>query len=268
MTGSKSDSLSIAVTGAHLDDAWLGMGGVLLKAARNGHRVTMIQAVSTYGAWPVVDGLGDMIRPRLQKLADDNNMKLVTLGHDYMRVKNNPELIDQLAHAIVEAAPDILFCQWEDDDNQDHVELGAASRVAAIHARCFVHPEKAEESSERLPPSGKIKLPSEIYYYRTSHEQTRNFVPDHYVDVSQVIFDVLELCNVFADIYSQRLPQSNVAEMTIVDHRLNDRGVTLVGTIGKLALTINDGRRCSARYAEGFRAYEKPCAERQLLARI
>ncbi len=90
MAKTNTNPLSIVAIGAHMDDCWLGMGGVALRAVRNGHRVTMIQAVSRYGAWPVVAGRGKEIKPVVQKLADDAGVSLVTLGHDYLRLENNP----------------------------------------------------------------------------------------------------------------------------------------------------------------------------------
>ena len=85
--------LSIVAIGAHMDDTWLGMGGVALKAVRKGHRVTMVQVVSTYGAWPVVAGRQAEIEPILAKLAADAGVEFFTMGFDYMRLVNEPELV-------------------------------------------------------------------------------------------------------------------------------------------------------------------------------
>jgi hypothetical protein len=37
--------------GAHMDDAELGAGGVLIQAARAGHRVVIVTVVSDYRSW-------------------------------------------------------------------------------------------------------------------------------------------------------------------------------------------------------------------------
>jgi hypothetical protein len=108
MTGERSTELSIVAVGAHMDDCWLGMGGVALKAARAGHRVNMVHAVSQYGAWPVVAGREAEIKPAVKKLADDAGIRLIPLGHDYMRLQNSPELVGELAGVLDEPKPDRL----------------------------------------------------------------------------------------------------------------------------------------------------------------
>lgn len=244
MTTPPAHKLSILAIGAHLDDCWLGMGGVALKAARRGHRVTMVQAVSTYGAWPVVAGRGAEIKPRLQKIADDAGVKLVTLGYDYMRLEQNPALIERLTREVAQAEADILFCHWEDDSNQDHAALGTASRVAAMHAPCF------------LSPDATVKLPRQILYYPTD-SQTKNFLPDTFVDIGDVLFDLLELCAGLDELYAKSPRMSNVLRRaTVTDHQAQDRTVALtMHTEEKYASSIVNGRHCGARYAEGFRSY-------------
>src|SRR5579862_1936758 len=132
--------LSIVAVGAHLDDYWYGMGGTLLKAARRGHRVTLIQAVSTYCSWPVVRGRDAEIKPLLQNISESTGVNLITLGHDYLRLESRTELITQLSAALAKAEPDVVFCPWEEDHNQDHVAVGGAARIAALHGYDFLDP--------------------------------------------------------------------------------------------------------------------------------
>ena len=76
------DGLSITAVGAHLADCWPGRGGVALKAARRGRRVTMIHGMSVRGSWPVAGGREAEIEPVLERLGDENAVALVTLGRD------------------------------------------------------------------------------------------------------------------------------------------------------------------------------------------
>jgi LmbE family N-acetylglucosaminyl deacetylase len=249
--------LSIVAVGAHLDDCWLGMGGVALKAARHGHRVTMIQAVSVYGAWPVVGGREAEIKPVLQRLADDHGVALITLGHDYMRLVHGPDLIGQIARVLAEVRPDILFCQWEDDSNQDHVALGGAARVAALHGQCFL-------------PAGTFRPPAEVYHYR-GDSQARNFTPDTFVEIATELNDLLELAATFDAIYAAGPGggKGYLPRYTLTDHRDDDRQVQLtLHTVQKFANCVTDGCRCGVRYAEGFRAYKTGPVGHQLLATI
>jgi hypothetical protein len=142
--------LSILAVGAHVDDHWYGMGGTLLKAARKGHRVTVIQAVSNYCAWPVVAGREAEIKPHVKRITDETGVQVVTLGHDYLRLVNGPDLSRQLAEQIAIIEPDLLFCPWEEDSNQDHAALGTAARVTALHGACFL------PTSSPLNPRGRF----------------------------------------------------------------------------------------------------------------
>lgn len=252
----KFKPLSIVAIAAHLDDCWLGMGGTALKAVRKGHRVTMIQGVSTYGAWPPVAGRGEEIKPRIQKLADQEGIKLVTLGYDYMRMENKPSLVDQISQVLVDVGgANIFFCHWENESNQDHVALGAASRIAAMHANCFKAPKLL---------SGK--LPREIYQFRIDR-QTKHFIPDTYVNIGDVVFDLLEICTICEDIMFKDAMKS--PWLTVTDHLQENRSIRMTKlSEEKFAHTLIDGANCNTRYAEGYKSYlSRPIAS-QLLAQI
>ncbi len=253
MTREEKTELSIVAVGAHMDDCWLGMGGVALKFARSGHRVTMVQAVSQYGAWPVVAGREAEIKPAVQKLADDAGIQLITLGHDYLQLQNTPELVGELADVLDELRPDILFCHWENDNNQDHVALGEASRIAAIHGACF-----------RPHPPGLYPVPAEIYRYRVDC-QARDFAPDIYVDIEHELYDLLESCTWFDRMYSAHVP-SATRRFSAVDHRAGDRAFELSWhTEQKFASSLLYGYECGTRFAEGFRTYRGATAGASML---
>ena len=216
----------------------------------------MIQVVSQYGAWPVVSGREQEIKPALDLLATRAGIKLITLGHDYMRLQNTPELVGELAVLFFDLAPDIVFCQWEQDNNQDHVAAGEAARIAAIHGACFLS-----------HPPGAYPVPSEIYHYR-GDAQTRNYRPDTYVDVTSVLHDLLQRCSLFDNIYGKHIP-SATRRVTVVDHLAVDRTVALSWhTEQKFATSLTDGYQCGVRFAEGFHAYQARCVGRQALAQL
>lgn len=249
--------LSIVVVGAHVDDHWYGMGGTMLKAARKGHRVTVIQAVTKYCAWPVVHGREAEIKPVVQRLSEETGVRVVPLGHDYLRLVNGPELTGQLAEAIVRAEADVLFCPWEEDSNQDHAALGTAARVAAMHAPCF------------LPPGKIHKLPRQICQYALD-ARPRSFRPDVYVDTGEVLFEMLRLNNVFDEIYSASPAWPNsLRRLTVIDHQQQDRTITVnAQSEYLLARSLVRGLECGVRYAEGFAAYKGAAADADLLARL
>src|SRR5690349_18519804 len=115
--------LSIMVVGAHVDDHWYGMGPTMLNAARKGHKVMVVQSVSTYCAWPVVTGREAEIKPVVARLTEQTSVEVVTLGYDYMIPAAGHLLTSQIAAVIRDVQPDILFCPWEDDHNPDHTAM-------------------------------------------------------------------------------------------------------------------------------------------------
>jgi len=245
-----TDSLSVIAIGAHMDDCWLGAGATCLKAARLGHRVTFVTAVSSYRYFSPVRGREAELHPLLQELCRANGIGHIQLGHDYMRLVNTPALVDEIAQVLRTLSGDILFCHAEDEDNQDHTALGAASRIAALHGECFTD-------------SGGVTWPREVYQYTTGW-QAKAFHPDTFVDVTDTIFDALAICNSFDEIYAHgRYP---TRRLTITDHTQGDRTLSLTDhTRFKFAQSIAFGTGC---YAEGFVAYGRRCLEQRKLARI
>jgi LmbE family N-acetylglucosaminyl deacetylase len=254
---SKTTPLSIVVIGAHVDDHWYGMGGTILKAARKGHRVTIIQAVSSYCAWPVVAGREAEIKPHVQRISELTNTNVVTLGHDYMRLANGPELTQQLAVEIARAEPDLVFCPWEEDSNQDHAVLGTAARVAAVHGACF------------LPSTHGYKPPRQILQYGLDIG-AKNFRSDIFVDTGEVLFDMLQVNNVFDEIYSKHSAWPNALKrMTVIDHHNKDRTLTLNSQSEFiLARSLVRGIQCGARFADAFASCKSAASDVNLLALI
>ena len=239
----ENPSKTIVAVGAHMDDCWLGMGGFALKAVARGHRMVMVQAVGKYRTWPTVRGRASEIKPQLQDLADRTHVELITLEHDYLRLEARPDLMTELSEILEELAPDILFYQWENDSNQDHVALGAATRVVGHHRPCFL--------DESRNPG-----PREIYAY-AADSQAKGFRPDTFVDVGEVVFDLLRLCTVFDEIYAVH-SGGQVVVSTITDHMLGDAEVSLTHhTEQKWAICRLAGLAAGVRYAEGFWAYRR-----------
>src|SRR3954451_23286096 len=96
-----SQKLNIVIVGAHVDDHWFGMGPTLLKAARGGHNVTVIQAVTTYCAWPVVTGRETEVEAATAELTKKTGIRVIGLGHDYQRMVTGPDLVRQIAEQLI-----------------------------------------------------------------------------------------------------------------------------------------------------------------------
>ncbi len=245
------DPLSIIVIGSHMDDCWLGAGATALKAVRAGHRVTFVTAISNYRYYWPVRGREAELHPRFEELYRRHGIEHRALDHDYMHLVNEPALVGELAQLMAELEGDILFCHAEDEDNQDHTALGAASRIAALHGECFTDDH------------GHIKWPWEVYQYTTGW-QAKDFRPDTFVDVSETIFDTLEICCIFDEVYANG--KSPTKRMTVTDHTQGDRTVSLTDHARfKFAQSAS---MVSGGYAEGFASYSRKCIGNRKLARI
>lgn len=234
-----------------MDDCWLGMGGTALKALRKGHKVTMVTAVSNYRKLPFLRGRDAEIKEKLQLHNDKLGVRTIELGCDYMRLHNDPELVDRISRIVFEVQPDIVFGHAEDESNYDHTALGEATRVAATHGECFLNPGE----------TWQYRWGAEVYQYTTGW-QARDFRPDTYVDVSDTIFDALAACNFYDELYAQG--QWPTKSLTFTDHTLDGRGMTLTSHARfKFAQSI--AFSSGGGYAEAFRAYTRtPIAQRKL----
>jgi hypothetical protein len=247
--------LSVVVVGAHVDDHWYGMGPTMLRAARKGHRVTVIQSVSTYCAWPVVTGREAEIKPVIVELTRKTGVEVVTLGYDYMRPAAGHKLTAEIADVMARVEADVLFCPWDEDHNPDHTAMSVSARAAATHGASF------------LPGDRKVRLPKQVYHYQLD-AGAKTFKPDSYVDVGPVLFDFLELNNVFDEIYSKspRWP-GQMKRMTVTDHHNEDRTVTVNGQSEFiLARSVMNGLVSGVRYADAFSTYRGGVADANLLA--
>ena len=250
--------LNIVIVGAHVDDHWFGMGPTMLKAARRGHRVTVIQAVTTYCAWPVVTGREAEFKEATQKLTRETGINVVGLGHDYQRMVTGPELVRQIAEQLVTLEPDLLFTPWEQDINQDHVVIGRAGCLAGTGAYSFLPPEHA-----------RMKLPKQVFQYALDIK-ARSFPREAYVDVSDVLFDMLTLNNNFDELYSKSPAWPNMLRRaTVTDHHNADRTITInAQSEAILARSTLQGFQCGVRYADAFATYKPAPASEDLLAMI
>src|SRR5688572_22509840 len=253
-----SRKLNIVIVGAHVDDHWFGMGPTMLKAARKGHSVTVIQAVTTYCAWPVVTGREAEFKEATAELTRKTGINVVGLGHDYQRMVTGPDLVRQIAEQLVTLKPDLLFCPWEEDVNQDHVVIGRAACLAARGGCSFLPPEHA-----------LMKLPKQTFQYALDIK-ARSFRREAYVDVSDVLFDMLALNNIFDELYSKSPAWPNaMRRATVTDHHNADRTITInAQSEAILARSILQGFHCGVRYADAFATYKSAPANEDLLALI
>ena len=186
--------MNILAIGAHPDDIELGCGGLLIKAARQGHDVYMYTL--TRG------GAGGDPSERTNELRHSAEF----IGAKHLWIDNfedsklsvTNELINHIEYFINKANPDIILTHSHGDIHHDHRAIAAATV------------ESARFNSNVL--SYEIPL-------------SRNFDPKVFYDISDVVYEKVELIEIFWSQQSKLYLKSNaikgLAEYRALQSRLN-----------------------------------------------
>jgi LmbE family N-acetylglucosaminyl deacetylase len=159
--------VEILAIGAHPDDIELGCGGLLIKAVRSGHNVSMYTA--TRG------GAGGDPKERVkeaQKSAEFIGAKALWLDDlPDTRLREGIDLISRIESRIDIVHPDIILTHHAEDVHHDHRTLARATLEAA-------------------------RFDSNILAYEIP--LTRDFEPRTFFDISDVVDEKVQLVNLFA----------------------------------------------------------------------
>jgi hypothetical protein len=114
-----------------------------------------------------------------------------------------------------------------------------------------------------------MKLPKQVLRYALD-VNARGFRPDHFVDITPVLYDMLELNNVFDELYSTHpLWPNMLRRLTVTDHHNKDRTITVnAQSEAILARSTLQGFQSQCRYADAFATYRHVPASDNLLAQL
>jgi LmbE family N-acetylglucosaminyl deacetylase len=159
-------TMNILAIGAHPDDIELGCGGLLLKAAKQGHHVNMYTL--THGSHS-----GDPVE-RIQELKESAKAIAVqTLFIDNFedtKLQLNSDLINHIESVIKVIKADIIYTHSKTDNHHDHRAIAEATI----------------EAGRYVPNILAYEMPA-----------TKDFSPHVYYDISDVIDDKIRLINIF-----------------------------------------------------------------------
>jgi hypothetical protein len=114
----------LAIEG-HMDDAEIGCGGVLIQAAKAGHRVVIVTVASDYTSWGATVGREEQTKKNLVALAKDFGFEKRFLDGPYHQTSAaDLSLKTRLAEIHVELKPDVAFIAHNEDHWPDHVQSG------------------------------------------------------------------------------------------------------------------------------------------------
>jgi LmbE family N-acetylglucosaminyl deacetylase len=186
--------MKILAIGAHPDDIELGCGGLLIKAAREGHDVYMYTV--TRGA---VAGDPKQRTAELKRSAKFIGAKQLWIDNfEDSRLSVTSDLINHIEHFINKANPDVILTHSHGDIHHDHRAIATATTEAA-------------------------RFNSNILSYEIP--LSRNFDPKVFYDISDVVYEKVELIEIFWSQQSKLYLKANaikgLAEYRALQSRLN-----------------------------------------------
>jgi len=187
--------VNILAIGAHPDDIELGCGGLLIKAARQGHNVHMY-TLTRGGA----SGDPEQRTKELIQSAKFIGAKALWIDNfeDTKLNLNNADLIDHVEFFINKADPDLIITHSLGDVHHDHRAV-ASSTI---------------EAGRFIPNIISYEIPL-----------TKDFKPQVYFDISDVVDEKVELIKIFWSQQSKLYLKANaikgLAEYRALQSRLN-----------------------------------------------
>ena len=213
-------ALSILVIGPHPDDQELGMGGTIVKLARQGHRVHLIDMTN---GEPTPRGSVETRAAEAAAAAKVMGVERTLLGLKNREVVHDLESRHKLAALIRVHRPDWLFLPYPTDAHPDHVAVTRIGEDARFDAKLT-----------KSPIPGEPWHPRRIIYYFCTHLRM-NFPATFCVDVSDTMDEKMRAVRCY-----------------------ESQGLGAEGSLGKMVESIAAyfGTRINTAYAEPFYSHE------------
>lgn len=165
----KSDPLKILVCGAHPDDPETGCGGSIGKFVSRGHQVSALYL--TRGEAGIkgknYDEAAEIRSAEAIEACRVMGAKALFASQIDGNTVINKQAYEEIARIIQKEAPDVVFTHWPIDTHPDH-------RICSNLVYNTWNRFRADEF-----------LAFELYYYEVlTGEQTQNFHPTHFMDIT------------------------------------------------------------------------------------
>ena len=186
--------MKILAIGAHPDDIELGCGGLLIKAARQGHEVHMYSLTRGEASGDPNERTKELMQSA--KFIGAKNLWIDNFDDSKLSVSS--DLINHIEYFINKVDPELIITHSHGDVHHDH----RAIALATIEAGRFV---------------------SNILSYEIP--LTRNFTPQVFFDITDVVDDKIELIKIFwsqqSKLYLKAHGIKGLAEYRALQSRLN-----------------------------------------------
>lgn len=192
--------MNILAIGAHPDDIELGCGGTLIKASKEGHKIYLYTLTRGGSA-------GQVIRRANELVNSAKSMGATVLwidDYEDSKVYLTKELINSIEFFIKKSKADIIYTHPLNDNHHDHRAIAQATIEAG-----------------RFTPN--------IFGYE--NPSTRNFNPNMYYDISDIIDDKNGLIKLHESQESKMFLNSNsvrgLSEHRAIQTRLDEKIVNV-----------------------------------------
>ena len=173
---------SILIIAPHPDDAELGMGGAIIKLARQGHPLHIVDMTD---GEPTPHGSPEIRARESAAAAKVLGVQRTLLGLKNREVQHTIEARHALAAVIRRHRADWLFAPYPLDAHPDHMAVTRIAEDARFDAKLT-----------RSDIPGEPHHPKRIIYYFCTH-LLLNFTPNFCLDISDTIERKIESINCY-----------------------------------------------------------------------
>ena len=174
---------SILVFAPHPDDAELGMGGTIVKLARQGHKVHIVDMTN---GEPTPHGSVETRTKEWTAAAKMMGVGRTLLGLTNREVVHDIPSRHKTAAVIREHKPDWLFVPYPLDAHPDHLAVTRICEDARFDAKL---------TKSRIP--GTPCYPKRVIYYFCTHLRM-NFTPNFCIDISDTLETKMQAVGCYA----------------------------------------------------------------------
>ena len=218
--------MKVLAVGAHPDDLEIGCGGTLARLKDQGHEIAMCVMTNGNLGHKVIppEELSQIREGEAEAGAAQLGAEFFILGYSDLAIPDSEEAVARIAEVIRQVRPDFIITHPQNDYMRDHSLTGELAFEASFAA-----------TIPHLYPDLQA-LEDVVLLYEMESLCGVGFLPEHYVDIS----DVLE-----RKLAALREHRSQV--QWLLDHDKID--VCEMAT----ALARFRGIQCGVQYAEAFR---------------
>ena len=221
----------------------------------------LLNVASDYSTWQTTKGREKEIRQALLAKAREMGVEKRFLDYGYQQVALDVETMRRVAEVVVDVKPDITFMHDRHERERAPSDHSTVGHIA----------EHAVRNANTLLDGLSVAYGREMYAYEVYPQ--RDFRPDVFINIGDVIEPVAETIDFFGRLYagasSGKVEGELKIEYTVRSHPIGKELVLGHYAAMKLCTAQFRGYQCGGlQYAEAYRALDPAPLGGRLLQRI